>query len=213
MLLPAIYRSEAKILVESQQIPSDLVRSTVNSYAEERIEIIKQRVMTRDTLLGLATKFRLFSDRQMPLSSTEKVELMRDRIIINALNLDMSNRRSNPESVALAFTVGFDYEDPQAATQVANELVTTILAENARVRATRAQETSRFLERESERLQNELVRVENAITNFKESNRESLPDRIDFQMSALERSQTQLTDIGTRSRSRTSAGCWCSSSI
>ncbi|MFO1091086.1 MAG: hypothetical protein U1E46_16045 [Hyphomicrobiales bacterium] len=201
LLLPAVYRSEAKILVESQQIPSDLVKSTVNSFAEERIEIIKQRVMTRDTLIGLAQKFNLFNNRQLPLSNSEKVDLMRDRVSITALNLDVSNRRQNQDSVALAFTIGFDYEDPQAATQVANELVTNILSENARVRTTRAQETTRFLERESERLQSELQRVETEIANYKEQNRDSLPDRIEYQMQSLERANTSLGDLSRDQKS------------
>ena len=48
--LPPIYRSEARILVESQQIPSELVRSTVTALADERIQVIKQRI--RDVGIG-----------------------------------------------------------------------------------------------------------------------------------------------------------------
>jgi uncharacterized protein involved in exopolysaccharide biosynthesis len=45
------------------------------------------------------------------------------------------------------------------------------------------------------------VRVENAITNFKETNRESLPDRIDFQMSALERAQLTMSELARDQKS------------
>src|SRR4051794_13075992 len=61
MMLPPIFRSEAKILVESQQIPTDLVRPTVTAGAKERIQIIEQRVMTRENLLAIVEKFQLFS--------------------------------------------------------------------------------------------------------------------------------------------------------
>ena len=37
--LPPIYRSEAKILVESQQIPTDLVRSTVTGLAASHFQL------------------------------------------------------------------------------------------------------------------------------------------------------------------------------
>src|SRR4029078_6792640 len=53
---PATYRAEDKILVQSQEIPSDLVRPTVVSLANERIQTIEQRVMTRDNLLAIANK-------------------------------------------------------------------------------------------------------------------------------------------------------------
>ena len=39
MFLPAIYRSQATILVESQQIPSELVQSTVTAMADERLQV------------------------------------------------------------------------------------------------------------------------------------------------------------------------------
>src|SRR3979490_734203 len=50
VLLPATYLSEGKILVQSQQIPTELVRPTVTSAAQERIQVIEQRTMTRENL-------------------------------------------------------------------------------------------------------------------------------------------------------------------
>ena len=50
MSLPAIYSADAKILVESQQIPDSLVKSTVTALASERLQVIQQRVLTRDNL-------------------------------------------------------------------------------------------------------------------------------------------------------------------
>ena len=38
LILPPIYTSEAMIRVEDQQIPENLVQSTITDYAEERIE-------------------------------------------------------------------------------------------------------------------------------------------------------------------------------
>ena len=44
MLWPPTYLSEGKILVQSQQIPTELVRPTVTSAAQERIQVIEQHV-------------------------------------------------------------------------------------------------------------------------------------------------------------------------
>jgi len=54
IMMPPVYQSTGTIMVESQQIPTDLVQATVTSYADERIETIKQRVMTRDNLFRIA---------------------------------------------------------------------------------------------------------------------------------------------------------------
>src|SRR5262245_65523363 len=56
MLLPAVYVAEGKLLVESQQIPTELVRPTITASAKERIQVIEQRIMTRENLLALADK-------------------------------------------------------------------------------------------------------------------------------------------------------------
>src|SRR3954469_1052900 len=60
LLVPPVYQSTGTILIESQQIPTELVQATVTSYADERIEIIKQRVMTRENLLRIISKHHLF---------------------------------------------------------------------------------------------------------------------------------------------------------
>ena len=48
MFWPARYVAQGTILVQSQEIPSDLVRPTIAALANDRIQIIEQRVMTRD---------------------------------------------------------------------------------------------------------------------------------------------------------------------
>ena len=49
LLWPPLYRSTGTILIEQQQVPQDLVPSTITSFAAERIQLIKQRVMARRT--------------------------------------------------------------------------------------------------------------------------------------------------------------------
>src|ERR1700760_4056597 len=81
-LWPPTYLSEGKILVQSQQIPTELVRPTVTSAAQERIQVIEQRTMTRDILLAIVDKFKLFPERRALMSPTQLVELMKKSIKI-----------------------------------------------------------------------------------------------------------------------------------
>src|SRR5262245_31039638 len=76
MLWPPTYLSEGKILVESQQIPTDLVRPTVTATAKERIHVIQQRVMTRDKLLTIMDKYQNFADRRARWSRSGLLDLM-----------------------------------------------------------------------------------------------------------------------------------------
>src|SRR3974390_2286577 len=66
---PAVYRSTATILVEEQEIPRDLVRSTITTYADERIQLISQQVMTRATLTGIVEKYDLYPRERRYVSS------------------------------------------------------------------------------------------------------------------------------------------------
>ena len=56
LLWPPTYRSAATILIEEQEIPTDLIRSTITSYATQRIQTISQRVMTRANLMQIIEK-------------------------------------------------------------------------------------------------------------------------------------------------------------
>ena len=62
LALPPTYRSAATILIEEQQIPAELVQSTVTSYAAQRIQTISQRVMTRQNLMQIIERFDLYAD-------------------------------------------------------------------------------------------------------------------------------------------------------
>src|SRR5437588_7085052 len=92
LLWPATYLAEGKILVQSQQIPSELVRSTITSAAQERIQVIQQRTMTRDNLIAIADKFQLFPVKRSLISVTELVALMRKQSKIAPLDVKLDFR-------------------------------------------------------------------------------------------------------------------------
>ena len=163
--LPAIFLVEGKILVESPQIPSELVRPTVvASVSNERLQLIEQRIMNRATLLAIAEKFDVFGARKNS-SPGEVVSMMRLRIQIKPAEIRLTARPY--ERQATVFTVGFEYEEPTIAFRVANELITMILNEDIRSRTLVASETTRFLERETKRLESELNDIEVQIADLR----------------------------------------------
>jgi uncharacterized protein involved in exopolysaccharide biosynthesis len=168
LVWPPTYLSEGKILVQSQQIPTELVRSTVTSAAQERIQVIEQRLMTRDNLVAIVDKFQLFPTQRNLMSVTQLVETMKKKTTIATVNqqLSFTRRSDNP---TIVFTVGFEDSDPAVASRVANELVTRILNEDIRDRTSRASDTTKFLKREVERLQAENAAIEAKVAQAKEA--------------------------------------------
>lgn len=187
-VLPPTYRSSATILVESQQIPTELARSTITASAIEQIQVIEQRLLTRTTLLDLADRHRIYADRHS-LSPTDRVDRMRQAITFELKDFGRG-AYGGDMSTAVAFTVGFTADNPGAAAAVANELVTRILDQNAEIRRARASNTSEFFRQEVDRLARDLGRIENQIVTFEEQNKEALPQNIDYRREQL----AQLTE-------------------
>jgi uncharacterized protein involved in exopolysaccharide biosynthesis len=176
-LWPAVYLSEGKILVESQQIPTELARPTVTSQAQERIQVIEQRTMTRDNLVAIADKFDLFSEKRRFMSVSEVVELMKKSAKITPVDTQLDFKQ-NSRSPTIVFSVGFEYADPQAAARVANELMTRILNEDLRDRTSRASDTTKFLAREVQKLQADSGALDAKIAQIKLAQIKAAQDKV-----------------------------------
>jgi len=161
-----IYRAEGKILVQSPEIPPDLVHPTITEVANERVQVIQQRITARDNLMAVVNKFNLFPRERQWMSGTELLDLIRSRMVIKPVELD--EQATVPGNPTIAFTLSFDYEVPSVAAAVANEFLTSILSEDANTRTNNAAETTRFLEREVKRLEGEhdavVAQIESAKT-------------------------------------------------
>ena len=190
LLLPAKYSAQGTILVESQQIPTEMVRSTINSYAQERISTIRQRVMTRNRLLEVADEYQLFP-RSLGLSETERVNLMRNRLKVDLITTSAQARSANRDNT-IAFTVGYTDRDPEKAFLVANKFITLFLDEDVRSRTTGASNTTEFFEREATRLRDEVAQMEKRVSDFKSSNAGALPEHLNMHLNMLERARSEL---------------------
>jgi uncharacterized protein involved in exopolysaccharide biosynthesis len=161
------YLSEGKILVESQVIAPDLVRPIVTATASERVQLIQQRVMTRENLLSIANKFGLFPRR------SEILDLMRQSTQVKPVDVEGQPRQGAP---TIAFTVGFEYDNPETAMRVASELVTLIVNEDARSRTSRATEAVKILTGETKDIEDKLESAQMQIFEIARRPRETVPE-------------------------------------
>ncbi len=195
--LPPVYRSSGTILVETQQIPQDFVRSTVTSLASERIQIIKQRVMTREKLQALADKHGLFVHERDDFPVSMKIDRMRGQIYVDLIRQGNGRRGST----AIAFTLAYESRNPRTAQAVANDLVTLFLEENVKSRTERATETTEFLESEAEKLKRQLDEIETAIADYKQENKDALPEHLSIYMNSMEGAEASIRNVDREIRS------------
>ncbi len=191
-LLPVTYESKGTILVESQRIPTELVQATVTSYATERIEVIRQRVMTRDNLYRIIKKYNLYPKKVESASTSELIDKVREAIRISIVDASFG---SGQDQATISFDVGFQDEKPDVAQKVANELVTLFLDENVRSRNERAVETTEFLTEELNRLKAELEAVENKVAAYKQAHENALPEHMGMYMTSIERAGADIKEV------------------
>ena len=199
VLVPAVYKSSSTILIERQEIPQELVMSTVTSYASERIQVIQARVMTRTNLLKIIDKFKLYEDKRKFKTTEEIIAQMREDVSLNMISADVVDPRSGRPSLAtIAFSLSFEGESPGSVQRVANELTTLYLNENLTSRTQKAAETSEFFSEEIDRLGGQIEEIENKLADFKERHAKSLPELQQLNMSVLQRKEAALIALDSK---------------
>jgi uncharacterized protein involved in exopolysaccharide biosynthesis len=194
--LPSVYRSQSTILIEQQEIPQDMVRGAVTSFADQRVQIISQRVMTRSNLLDIIRKFDLYADLIGKETNEALIGRMREGINLNMVSADVVDPRSGrPTQATIAFTLAFDYGSPAIAQRVTNELTTLYLNENVKNRTQRAADTSDFLAEESDKLSRQIIELETRLADFKTENAGRLPELSDMNMQMLDRTDRDLMNM------------------
>ncbi len=199
-MLPATYRSTATILIEEQEIPRDLVRSTITSYAAQQVQVISRRIMTVENVSQIAEKYDLYKPKDgSKLPSTEVVKLFGANMAMDLISADVIDPRSGrPTEATIAFTLSFKHGNPSTSQKVTNELVTFYLNENLRTRSNKAQSTAQFLTAEADSLNAELVAIEEALATFKQTHEGALPELYQYNLSVVDRTDRELSDISLR---------------
>ena len=202
LILPPVYRSTATILIEDQDIPRELVQSTVTSYAAQRIEVINREVMTRSNLLKLIDRHNLFAEQRGRVPVETIIGKMRKAISLDMLSAEVIDPRSGrPTEATIAFTVSFDAGNPEVAQRVASDLVSLYLSENIKRRTKKAAETTEFLASEEKRLRKQLAQLEEKIADFKARHATALPEFSQMNIQLAERTRQEISDIDRQLRS------------
>jgi uncharacterized protein involved in exopolysaccharide biosynthesis len=201
-LWPATYKSMATILIEEQEIPSELVHSTITSYADQRIETIKQQVMSRTTLWKVVEQYNLYADLRRTNSAEEVVKRFTKDIAVDVISADVVDKRTqHPTKATIAFTVSYQSTSPDLAQKVANELTSLFLGENLKSRERQAQEATSFLQQEAENLSKHIGEVDEKIATFKQRASGALPELMPLNLQLLSQSDRELMDIDQQIRS------------
>jgi len=202
LLWPPSYTSTATILIEQQELPSDLVRSTVTSFADERVQMISQRVMTTETLLGIIRRYDLYPKERNRETRDQIIKRMREDIDVKMISADVVDPRSGaPTKATIAFTVSFSDRSPDEAAKVANELTTLFLNDNVETRTQLADGAATFLQAQVTQVNQHLGKVESELSAFEAKHFDSLPDLTQLNLQLIDRTEQELQEAESRESS------------
>ena len=199
---PATYRSTGTILIEQQEVPADLVRSMVSSYADQRIQTISQRVMTSENLMRIIDRYQLYPDKRRSEPREALLKRMRDDIHFSMISADVVDPRlGRPVKATIAFSVSYDSRASALAGKVANEIATLYLNENLQSRRQTADDATTFLTAEGDRLSRQINELDARLAMFKERNVDNLPELGAINLQLMSRAEEELRETETRVRS------------
>jgi uncharacterized protein involved in exopolysaccharide biosynthesis len=196
VLLPPTYRSTATILIEQQEIPQELVRSAISSFADQRIQVISQRVMMTQNLITLIDRYHLYPDIRLTKPREVLIQRMRDDIAMKLISADVIDPRSgHPTQATIAFSVSYQNESPELALKVANDLTTLYLNENLTSRTRLAEETTKFFAEQAAGQQARIDELDKQLAAFKAKHQEQLPELETLNLQRSDRTEQQLRDV------------------
>ncbi len=188
---PAVFEATAVIQIEAPKVTTNLASgATVTTTSGNRLKLIEQKLMSRDSILAVIEKFDLFGGDAAP-SDSIRVGLFRESVQITELIDPAQAWRPDVQPSGLSITVRLG--DARKAADIANELLAQVLAEGKKRSEIRASQTLAFFETEEARIGAEIEALSLEFARFKERNAASLPGNTEAQQDQLSRLQeTQL---------------------
>jgi uncharacterized protein involved in exopolysaccharide biosynthesis len=192
-LLPPIYESRSTILIETQDIPEDIVHSTVTGLIEERLQGLGQVVLNRKQLLDLINRFNLYPEERLVQNPSALVDKMRNDISVDMIQTEVNDpERARSGMATYAFSVAFEGKQPEKVLQVTNTLTSLYLEENIKNREEKAQSTYLYLEARIKEVEADMEDVQERIADFKARNKFLLPELQPINIRNLERLESQI---------------------
>lgn len=174
------YLAEAMLLVSSQEIPEEFIRSTVREDSLANMNAMVGRVLARGTLLEVLDEHHLYADARDDVQQSELVDRMQERLEVEP-SLDTARGTSS-----LLYRVTFEDESPDTAAGVANALASLFVEASIARRSEQARRATELLKRELSRNEQELRDHLRQLTELRRSHRGELPSELEANLHKLD---------------------------
>jgi len=189
-----VYVSEGRLLITSQQIPQDFVRSTVRDDSIANISAMIGEVLSTQNLGRILDEIRVFPESEGTHTRMDLVARMRN-------SLEISPRSGgSTRDASLIYGVSFTHTEAKTAAAVANAVAALFVEASISRRNKQARQTTLFLRRELERDEAELRDQARLVTEFRRAHRGTLPEELQVSLKKLDflyqKREETVTNIG-----------------
>jgi uncharacterized protein involved in exopolysaccharide biosynthesis len=193
LALAPIYKSEALIRIEDQEVQENLINPITDDYIEKRIEKINQQVLSHVNLEEIIEKYNLYSEDNKLTDVSELVVKLRENIFMEAV---VSEMRSKPGGKSLSFTVAFNLsfegKNPEIVQKVTDTLANLYIEEDFKRTERVLTATRDFLKAELERLKNDIEIQEKKVSEFKKKHLREMPSDLNYNIHVVSRLEREL---------------------
>lgn len=179
-----MYKSSTTILVIPQVTPEDYIKAAATYRIVDRLDTIKQQVLSRTRLLEVIKEFNLFPKLQEKAPPEVLVEQMRKRIII-----ELKGGKKGYEHV---FSLEYIDEEPKTAMLVTSRLASTFMEKNLSIRAEQTKGTTRVINRKLRSIKKNLDTKKRELDEYKRRYSGELPEQRTANLGMLTRYQEEL---------------------
>lgn len=177
-----MFTATATMLVSSQKIPEDFVRSTVREDTLANVDATLGRLLAQERLAQLIQDLDLYPRDLGREPTSQLVARIRDSIELEPFGPFSGGRNAS----SLVYGLSFEHPDPELAAAAANALAALFMEASIEQRSKQARRTTEFLRRALERVETEMRGHTRALSEFRNLHRGDLPDELATNLHKLE---------------------------
>jgi uncharacterized protein involved in exopolysaccharide biosynthesis len=168
ILITPVYRSNAVMLVQSPQLPTEVIGTGDLDVVDRRIARIREQVTARPELIALIERHGLYDSERRSNPLSEVIADMREAITLTPSESAMAGANANEKTIA--FELAFDYREPAATQAVVQDLMNRILQLDASGNVEQATNTVQFLTDQSKGLELQIADLQGKISQINARN-------------------------------------------
>ena len=192
LLLPATYRSSARVAVAAPAVTRDLVPNGASLDRDERLRALGQQLRSPTVLERVAREEGLTADRPLPDVAQELIDHI-------SVELPAPIARAEPE--LNAFDIVYRDRTAERAQRITNRLAQVFVDEYSRSREMQAEGTAEFLGTQLRASQDRIANLETRLRAAKETHMGKLPEQTVANLQTLSGMRQQLETTSNNIRS------------